>query len=236
MPTLGLAFAAALLLQTGAPAADPGLPSGARPSVITNPDWLRRPTGEDIARYYPEKASRAEVEGRATVSCKVNAEGLLVGCSVVDETPADYGFGSAALNMALLFKMRPMTKDGVPVPGGTVRIPIRFMLPKGPPEPMPSLDVAMRCYGFAAAKSEQTPTAPDARLAFFAWRLMVEVKLVPERLRPSELEARLLALRMTGTRQAGDPAFAAERQKCESLIKAGTADLDELVRSMADKP
>jgi periplasmic protein TonB len=27
--------------------------------------------------------------------------------------------------------MRPMSKDGQPVDGGTVRIPLRFVLPKG---------------------------------------------------------------------------------------------------------
>ena len=41
------------------------------------------------------------------------------------------GFGDAAMKMSKLFKMRPQTKDGQPVDGGTVRIPIRFTLPKG---------------------------------------------------------------------------------------------------------
>jgi protein TonB len=35
------------------------------------------------------------------------------------------------MRMSRLFKMRPMTKDGSPVSGGTVRIPIVFRLPKG---------------------------------------------------------------------------------------------------------
>ena len=44
-------------------------PEPPRPSVITNPDWARKPSGEDIARYYPDRALRMEVEGRATLSC-----------------------------------------------------------------------------------------------------------------------------------------------------------------------
>jgi protein TonB len=32
--------------------------------------------------------------------------------------------------MSKLFKMRPQTKDGAPVGGGTVRIPLSFRLPK----------------------------------------------------------------------------------------------------------
>jgi protein TonB len=34
------------------------------------------------------------------------------------------------MRMTRLFKMRPQTKDGAPVEGGTVRIPLSFRLPK----------------------------------------------------------------------------------------------------------
>ena len=36
--------------------------------MITNPDWARKPSGEDIARYYPDRAQRMEVEGRVTLT------------------------------------------------------------------------------------------------------------------------------------------------------------------------
>jgi protein TonB len=111
------------------PAAPP--PEPPRPSVITNPDWQRKPSGEDIARYYPERAQRMNVEGRATISCQVSAKGTLESCSLVSEDPSDQDFGSAAMRMSKLFRMKPKTADGAPVEGGTVRIPIRFQLPKG---------------------------------------------------------------------------------------------------------
>jgi protein TonB len=72
-----------------------------------------------------------EVEGRATISCRVNAKGTLDSCSIVSDEPADMGFGESAMKMSKLFKMRPQTKDGQPVDGGQVRIPIAFRLPKG---------------------------------------------------------------------------------------------------------
>lgn len=102
-----------------------------RPAVIQNPDWLRKPSGEDVARYYPDRAMRMNVEGRATLDCTVTAGGGLEACTVASEAPDDQEFGAAALRMAKLFKMRPMTRDGAPVSGGSVRIPIRFALPKG---------------------------------------------------------------------------------------------------------
>jgi protein TonB len=72
-----------------------------------------------------------EVNGKASISCMVNAKGTLENCSVVSEDPPDMGFGDAAMKMTKLFKMRPATKDGQPVNGQSVRIPLRFQIPKG---------------------------------------------------------------------------------------------------------
>ena len=107
----------------------PPPPAPPRPSVITNPDWARLPSGEDVARYYPDRAQRMGAEGRVVLSCSVTARGTLENCSVVEESPADQDFGSAAMRMTRLFRMRPRTADGAPVEGGTVRIPISFRLP-----------------------------------------------------------------------------------------------------------
>jgi protein TonB len=83
----------------------------------------------DMMRYYPERASRLGIEGSAMIRCMVTVEGLLTDCTVVAEQPTDAGFGEAALNMSHLFKMKPATRDGVPVTAGPVSIPIRFQLP-----------------------------------------------------------------------------------------------------------
>ncbi|MDX5329883.1 MAG: energy transducer TonB [Pseudomonadota bacterium] len=115
--------------QPKPPAAAPPEPPP-RPSVITNPDWARLPSGEDVARYYPDRAQRMGAEGRVVLSCSVTARGTLENCSVVEESPTGQDFGSAALRMTRLFRMRPRTADGQPVEGGTVRIPISFRLPE----------------------------------------------------------------------------------------------------------
>jgi protein TonB len=97
--------------------------------VITQPDWLRKPSADDMARYYPDRAQRNAVNGRATLHCTVNVNGT-VDCSVISEDPPDMEFGSAALKLSRMFKMRPMSRDGAPTAGGTINIPIRFEVPK----------------------------------------------------------------------------------------------------------
>lgn len=99
------------------------------PLVITNPDWLVRPTGEDIARVYPKIAMAMSIQGRAVVACRVDSYGALEGCVVDAATPTGLGFGEAGMALTKKFRMKPKTIDGKPVEGGSVRIPMRFVLP-----------------------------------------------------------------------------------------------------------
>jgi len=119
---VGPAVAAALVVASHGAYADPGAPPG---RVVTNPDWIRRPSGQDVANYWPAKG--LGVDGEVTISCIITIRGTLDRCQVVKEKPAGDGFGKAALAMSTLFLMRPMTVDGVPVGGARVNVPINFM-------------------------------------------------------------------------------------------------------------
>ena len=110
----------------------------AAPAPHYRPDWLRKPSGEDMAWAYPKRAEREEIGGKAVLHCLVAPDGGLTHCQVASETPADYGFGAAALALAPQFQMtRPPSDAKNP---SEVTIPIVFLTP--PPESTPGPDAA----------------------------------------------------------------------------------------------
>ena len=124
---VGGGLVALALWASGAPAtAAKGPPS----RVITRPDWAQKPSGEDMQRFYPERAQAESVSGRATIGCRVTAEGLLTACTVKREAPRGQGFGQAAIALSSIFRMKPKTVDGTPVDGGAITIPIVFGIPE----------------------------------------------------------------------------------------------------------
>lgn len=122
-----LAALALMLLSAQALAADTKGP------LVTDPDWDRRASGDDLARYFPDKAMSNGISGTALIACRIATTGYLEKCRVMDEAPVGQDFGKAALRMAEkhLFHMKPMSLLGRPVGGQLVMVPIVFV----PPEP-----------------------------------------------------------------------------------------------------
>ncbi|MGZ8370586.1 MAG: TonB family protein [Caulobacteraceae bacterium] len=96
-----------------------------KPSVIAQPRWVKRPSAEQMDAAFPIRARNLGVSGKATLGCTVTASGGVTGCAVVSETPG-YGFGDAAMRLSKYFRMSPQTRDGTPVEGAKVSIPISF--------------------------------------------------------------------------------------------------------------
>jgi TonB family protein len=204
MPAMLLSI---ILFQAAAPAAA----TPPKPSIVTQPDWARKPNAEDLARFYPEAAVRKNEGGRATFECHVVEDGTLADCHVLEDSPPGDGFGEAALKLAPLFKMRPMTKDGQPVAGGTVRIPIRFILPGGF---LDTMTAELSCYGQSAALAEKQPDSVEAWTAVTFYSAQVAVQTAMAKSSPAMFESNLQnAHRAAATAKQASP-YDPQLRKC----------------------
>ena len=191
------------------------LEAGTAPSAITNADWVRRPNPSDLARFYPEGARQRGLAGRATLSCLVTAEGELANCSVSDESPADQGFGAAALSLSTRFKMGAIMKDGRPVAGGSVRIPIRFQLPGADVDPITGLSL---CYGLSAAAAQINPSNLEAMSAYGFYAAQLAIKSAQAHTSPEMFEARLGSARALALGGARAPDIDVSLRQCLGFI------------------
>lgn len=113
-------------LGTGPIQLVPTPPAPPRPKAILNPDWIRKPSGSQLADAYPDRALELGRAGSVTLLCVVGVSGQVRDCNVAEETPRQFGFGAAALRLSRWFSIRPQTEDGQPVDGALVRVPIQF--------------------------------------------------------------------------------------------------------------
>ncbi len=110
------------------------------------PDWLEKPTVDDMEWAYPAHAQRKEIDGKAVITCKVGYDGLLRDCRVVSEAPAGEDFGVAALALSQKFRMIPPTGPVETPP--SVTIPIVFKVPRSEtPAPIVSLEISRHQFG-----------------------------------------------------------------------------------------
>lgn len=161
----------ALLVGAGAArAAEPGPPPESAAAkigdslplggTVTDPDWVQRPSGDDLAELYPKLAQIMNLAGRTIMDCGVTAAGQMDACKITSEAPLGVGFGDATLRAATRFQMKPMTLDGAPVAGARVQIPMRWVLqddapsspaPAEPAVPAARLPLARRVAELAGA-------------------------------------------------------------------------------------
>lgn len=116
------AWLAALAAATGAWASQGPAP----PRVITHPQWVREPSLGDVLSVYRTQRLPTWKGGSAAIRCRITARGELTACVVAREEPYGAGLGTAALKLAPIFRMRTADRDGQPVAGAQVTLPIEF--------------------------------------------------------------------------------------------------------------
>ena len=77
---------------------------------------------------YPRRALARAREGYAVVEVIITTSGGVRGVKLIEESPANYGFGSAALKAAIKLKYKPRVIDGrgVEVPGVMYKFSFRL--------------------------------------------------------------------------------------------------------------
>lgn len=91
------------------------------------PVWARTPNERRLSAVYPERALQRGREGEASVHCTVQENGAL-DCVRVSETPANAGFGNAALRVANMYRHAPQRWDGSNAIGSPVNLRVVFRM------------------------------------------------------------------------------------------------------------
>lgn len=99
---------------------------------------IAQPSATDVTLAYPESALANNISGSATVACTIGASGFLENCSLAAETPANQGFGDAAISLMRHFRYAPTLANGQRSAGAQKRLTVRF----SPPETTSSAPVS----------------------------------------------------------------------------------------------
>jgi TonB family protein len=180
--------------------------------VVTKPEWVQTPNGEDFATYFPPVAQLLGLGGRIVMNCQVSSTGTMENCVVTEETPKGMGFGDAALKISQFFRMKPMSVDGVAVAGTRINIPIRFAGPDraadesagspddsgAPPSPK-ALELARQIVGTGLGPQRMHDFAADTARKWVGERF-AGVSLTEQQ--QAALEAYVQAVAASGPKQA----------------------------------
>lgn len=94
---------------------------------VTRAHLLTVPDATALSDHFPPVALATGVSGRVVLSCAIALDGSSE-CSAAEETPANAGFGAAAVALAQDWRFSPRIEGGHPVTSVS-RVPIEFQNP-----------------------------------------------------------------------------------------------------------
>lgn len=187
---------------------------------VVEDDWRYRPRHKEAAKLWPIRAADYLTEGYAVALCTVTAEGGLASCRSVAEAPPGEHFGAAAVKIASLFKIKPVTTQGRVTDGATVRVPIRFIVPESRWASARE-DIIARtsaCYGQVAHAAEQDLTKGDGWRASAYWTHQLAVAMASALRPPSDFEEALAESHKAAATGELKPPPGAELKTCLAQV------------------
>lgn len=106
-------------------------------------------------QLYPQRARSELVGGFVRLGCEITTEGRTANCLVLDECPAQLGFGEASLQAVASFTFTPKLVDGRPAVSHIV-IPLRWSL-SGVNVPQDCPPAAARAHAWARTPDQSDP-------------------------------------------------------------------------------
>lgn len=87
--------------------------------------WVRQAHPNSVADVWPRAARDAGVSGSVVLRCQPRPNGGMGDCEVMEETPAGWGFGEAALKLVRYYRASPRYVDQVQ-PGDLATFTVAF--------------------------------------------------------------------------------------------------------------
>ncbi|WP_337188808.1 hypothetical protein [Phenylobacterium sp.] len=146
--------------------------------VYTHLPWSAAPTVAQVVQAYPKKAREAGQGGTAVLACRIKADGGLIACDKVRETPSGLGLLSAARSLVPHFRTPTRDSKGNAVAGARAHVSVTFapeLLEQAPAVGRPSWRAVPSIEDLAAV----IPPAARAAKVFRA-RVMMTCRVVSE--------------------------------------------------------
>lgn len=91
--------------------------------------YVTQPGEPEMKAAYPTSAFTRKITGETKLSCLVAADKKLTDCRIEKESPADEGFGAAALSLTPLYRLRESDELGRRVAGRRIPVAMTFFAP-----------------------------------------------------------------------------------------------------------
>lgn len=88
--------------------------------------WARIPGKAQLHSYNPRAARIDRVSGEVLLACRVQPTKRVTSCRVLRETPGNYGFGRAAVDASVTFRVNPPRRNDSDDTRTWVAIPVSF--------------------------------------------------------------------------------------------------------------